>query len=121
MRSEGVEELSRKQKDLRLRIELCNDPNQVTDLKTQRKECLKELTRTLKNHREKELEEIVKEIDNARDDVKMFKAVRHQKRKRYENPIVHNAEGKAVTRKQMYSIINNHFKDHFQKESEEAV
>ena len=47
----------------------------------------------------------------------MFKAIKLLKRKRFENPIIHDEEGKSVANNQeKYNIINQHFKTHFQKE-----
>ncbi len=68
------------------------------------------------------LDIIIMNVENARDDAKMFKAVKNLKRKPYENPIIHNEEGKTVTNpKEIYKIINQHFKNQFNKDNTEQV
>ena len=48
----------------------------------------------------------------------MFKVVKILNQKKFENPFVHNKDGKSVRNKQeMYKIVEKHFKDHFQKQN----
>ena len=52
----------------------------------------------------------------------MFRPVKSMKYRRYENPTVHDKEGKNVTSPdQVYSIIGEHFKNHFYKENEQTI
>ena len=52
----------------------------------------------------------------------MFKAMRKIERKPYENPIVHDKEGKCVTQPQeLYKIVQDHFKTAFFKEDQTDV
>ena len=112
----SVEKMLKEQQQIRIKIENCSDPNKITELKYKRKKILKELTKKVKEVKNKELEEILIEVGEVKDDAKMFKAAKKLKQKQYENPFVHNKDGKSVTNKQeMYNIIEEHFKNHFQK------
>ena len=53
-------------------------------------------------------------MEKAKDATKMFKAVRELSRKKFENPFVHDEEGKKITNLQeIYTIIHTHFKKQF--------
>ena len=48
----------------------------------------------------------------------MFKAVQNLKRKEFENPVVHDKEGKCITSPQnLYERIREYFKEQFQKDN----
>ena len=46
------------------------------------------------NDKEKLLDEKVREIDQVKDSAKMFRAFRELSRKKFENPFVHDENGK---------------------------
>ena len=78
---------------------------------------MKKMTKKVKEIKEKEIDEILREVNEVKDDARMYKAVKKLNRKRYQNPFIHNKEGKAITQKQeIYKIIEEHFKNHFYKE-----
>ena len=58
------------------------------------------MTKEIKQIKEREINEIVEEIEKTKDDAKMFKATKKLERKPFENPIVHDKEGKNVTKPQ---------------------
>ena len=89
--------MSKEQQKIRIKIENSSDPNEITEMKSARKKILKELTKKVKEIKNKELDEILKEVDETKDDGKMFKVVKILNQKKYENPFVHNKDGKSVT------------------------
>ena len=63
-----------------------------------------------------DVDKILNDVESARDDTRMFSAVKYLYMKPFENPYVNEKDGNNVTNKQsMYRIINQHFKEHFQK------
>ena len=111
--NEYIKKLSTDQKNIRLQIESTSDIDICKSLKVKRKAIQKEITSELKRHQEKETDRILTEVNNATESSKMFKAIKLLKRKRFENPIIHDDEGKSVANNQeKYNIINQHFKTH---------
>ena len=109
--------MSKQQQKLRLQIENTTDINKINELKKERKRILKNITKRVKEIREKEIEDIIKEVEDAKDDTRMFKAVKKLNQKKYETPYVHNEKGQCVTQtEEIYKIIEKHFKNHFQKQ-----
>ena len=83
----------------------------------ERKQIQNEIQKILKCKHEKEIDIIVQDIENAKDDVKMFKAVKNIKRRKFENPTVHDKDGKNVTSpNEVYKIVAEYFKNAFYKE-----
>ena len=56
-----------------------------------------EIRDKLNINQEMMIDNLEDEIEHTKDDSKMFKAVKNLKRKRYENPFIHDPEGKRVT------------------------
>ena len=76
--------MSKEQKDIRLQIENCEDPEKKKQFRKSRKEILKEMTQKVRDAREKGAEGLVGEEENAKDDIRMFKTakalhIKHQK------------------------------------------
>ena len=108
--------MSEKQKDLRLRMMNEENAEKVQQLRAERKSILKSMTKEIKQIKEREIDEIVEEIEKTKDDAKMFKATKKLERKPFENPIVHDKEGKNVTEpQQIYEIVKEHFQKQFFK------
>ena len=64
------------------------------------------------------LDERVKEIDEIKDSAKMFKAVNMLSRKKFENPYIHDENGRNVVNpEQIYKILNSHFQNQFEDAS----
>ncbi len=117
-----IEKMSSEQQKIRLDISNSADTDEITKLKSKRKIILKELTKKVAEKKEKEVDSIVANIDTAKDDARMFKAVKYLNRKPPENTFVHDKQGRCVTNKQnMYIIINEHFKNVFHKENVEKL
>ena len=112
-----LERLSTEQQKIRLTILNSKDTTEIEQLKRKRNKILKEMTKQVADRQEKEVDEIVANIDNAKDDARMYQAVKYLHRKPPENSFVHDNKGRCVTNKQsMYNIINEHFKSVFHKE-----
>ncbi|GFS06482.1 RxLR effector candidate protein [Elysia marginata] len=107
-----VKYLSDKQKQARLEILNSKEPQKIKDLKKERNFMLhkiKEKTKQLKNEH---LDKLASNIDKNSSDGGMFQAVKALNRKRYENPKVHDNDGKQVSNpSQIQPIIANQFRD----------
>jgi hypothetical protein len=87
--------LSEKQKQLRMKMITEKDPDKLQQMRKERKRVLKEVVKEVKQTREREIDEICEEIEKTKDDARMFKAARKIQRKPFENPVVHDKEGKG--------------------------
>ena len=121
-RDNEIDKLSNIQKDIRMSMMIENNPVELQQHREKRKRVQKEIQQKLATKREEEIDKIVNDVKSAKDDVKMFKAVRNMKRKRFENPTVHDKENKNVTTPdQVYKIIEEYFKDQFYKNNETVI
>ena len=68
--------MSKEQKDIRLQTENCKDPEKNKQLRKSRKKILKEINQKVRDAREKRAEDLVREVENAKDDIQMFKAAK---------------------------------------------
>ena len=109
-----IEKLSEEQKNLRIQIENSRNLNEVIQKKAKRNKIMREIKEKLSENKEKEIEEKLTEINNMKDDSKMFKAVKLLNQKKYQNPFVHDENGRNVTQPtKIYHIVKNHFQNHF--------
>ena len=109
-----LEAMSAYQLKLRLEIKNCKEMEKVAEMKKDRNEILKELSKRVKRMKEKEVDRIVTEIDTIKDDAKMYEAVCILNKKPPENSYVHDKHRRCVSNIQsMNEIINGHFKEHF--------
>ena len=77
---------------------------------------LKETSRKVKDAKEKEAEELIREIENAKDDTRMFAAVKAMHTKHHKVNYVHDDKGRCVSHpQQIQKIIEKHFEEHFNK------
>ena len=122
MEDQQIEEMSKKQKKLRVEKENSKDTSKVKILKKERKSILKKITTRMKNLREEKIKNIINEVESAKDDTRMFKAVKELYLKRKKINFVQDEEGKNRCQPQeIYNIIEKHFKEHFSKDGEEEV
>ena len=118
----AVEELSEKQKKLRIQISDIDNAEKVEKLRSERNSILKEIQRINNEEKEKELDEKISEIEKMKDSAMMFKSVREIGRKRLENPFVHDEKGRHVTNpKEIHEIVKEHFQKHFYKPDEPEI
>ena len=57
--------MSKEQKDIRLRIENCKDPEKNKQLGKSRKKILKEINQKVRDAKEKRAEDLIGEVENA--------------------------------------------------------
>ena len=111
-----LENMSEKQKNLRLIIQNSNDPEKIHQLKRERKSILKNMNKKVKEINERKAEEIIKEVEMIKDDNRMFKAIKMLYTKHSKIQFVHDDEEKCIAQPQeIYKIIEKHFKNHFNK------
>ena len=116
VKDKEIEMLSIEQKNIRMKMINTTDTEKLRSLRESRKKILKNMKMKLKTVREKEVDDLVNEVEKSKDDARMFRAVKNIKRKNFENPVVHDKDGKNVTEpNQMYSIVNDHFRNQFHK------
>lgn len=91
-------------------------------MRTERREKQRNIKQKLKEIREEEIDAIAEEIENVKDDARMFKELKKVDRKAFENPIVHDQENKNVTDpQQIYEIVTEHFKKQLYDENAELI
>ena len=91
------ESMSKEQKDIRLQIENCKDPEKNKQLIKSRKEILKEMNQKVRDAKEKRAEDLVGEIENAKDDTWMFKAAKSLNMKHQKIQFAHDDQERCVT------------------------
>ena len=77
VKDESLEKLSHKQKEIRLKIAKSKNTNNISQMKNERKQIfIKYNEKRITEVKEKEIEELIKEVESAKNDAKMFKAVK---------------------------------------------
>ena len=110
--------MSKEQKDIRLQIENCKDPEKNKQLRKSRKKILKEMNQKVRDAREKRAENLVGEVENAKDDTRMFKAAKALHMKYQKIQFVHDDQERCVSQlREVQNIIEQHFMKHFNKEN----
>ena len=106
--------LSQQQKHLRQKIANCKEVEKINNMKTERNKILHQIRDRVKKHKEQLLEKKLSDINNAKDNALLFKAVKMLNRKQYENPSIHDKKGKSITNKQeIHNVMKEHFSNHF--------
>ena len=83
-------------------------------MKTERNKIIHQTRDKVKKHKEQLFENKLSDINSAKGNAQMFKAVKMLNRKQYENPWIHDKKGKSITNKQeIHNVIKEHFSDHF--------
>ena len=119
---ETLKKLSNMQKNVRMKMMKVKDAMKITKLRKERKQIKREMEKEIKRIREAEIDEIADEIEKVKDDARMFKAMKKVERKPFQNPVVHDSEGKNVTNPQeLYEIVAEYFKQQFFDEGTEEV
>ena len=117
-----VEKLSIRQKELKLKINNCKDMEKVRTMKTERNKILHQIQKKLQKLKEKCLDEKIKEIDETKDSAKMFKSVNMLSRKKFENPYIHDNNGRHIVNPQhIYKTIKDHFQSQFKDDTIQTV
>ena len=95
-----IERMSKEQKEIRLQIENCKDPEKNKQLRKSRKEILKKMNQKVRNAREKRAEDLVGEVENTKDDTQMFKEAKPLHMKHQKIQFVHGDQERCVSRPQ---------------------
>ena len=110
--------MSKEQKDIRLQIENCKDSEKNKQLRKSRNEILKEMNQKVRDARKKWAEDLVEEVENAKDHTRMFKAAKALHMKYQKIQSVHDDQEQCVSQPQeVQKIIEQHFMKHFNKEN----
>ena len=110
--------MKRTRKNVRTReIEKCQNHEQIKQLrKSRKKKILKQMNHKIKDAKDKLAEDLVGEIENAKDDTRMFKAAKVLYNKHQRVQFVHEEQELCVSQPQeIQKIIEKHFKNHFKK------
>ena len=76
------------------------------------------MNQKVRDAREKRAEDLVGEVENAKDDTRMFKAVKALHMKHQKIQFVHDDQERCVSQLQeVQKIIEQHFMKHFSKEN----
>ena len=119
---EKIAKMSQEQKKLRLVISSCHGTEKIQKMRNERNRLLKKIRTKTTTNRGREIDEKIKEIDELHDESKMFRAVKALNRKKFENPFVHDKDGKNITNpNEIYRTVSNHFKNHFYDENVKKV
>ena len=111
---DNIAVLSQQQKHLRLKISNCKKVEKVKIMKAERNKILHQIQHKVKEHKEQLLNNKLSDINDAKGNAQMFKAVKILNRKQYENPSIHDKKGKSITNKQeIHNVIKEHFSNHF--------
>ena len=114
----GLERMSKEQKDIRLQIKNCKDPEKSKDLRKSKKEILKEMNGKVRDARGKIAEDLVGEVQDAKDDTRMFKAAKALHMKHQKIQFVHDDQERCVSQPQeVQKIIEQYLMKHFNKTS----
>ena len=119
-----VQKMVDERKELRMMIDKTLEPKEIEKLRKKRNRLAKEIRKELQNIRERNINEIIEEIDSAPNDMKMYKAIRalREPREIKRNIVVFDDEGKSIVNKEKrYKAVKEHFKSQFYDETEEEI
>ena len=81
-----IDILSQHQKHLRQKISNYKEVEKINNMKTERNKILHQMRNKVQKHKEQLLENKLSDINNAKGNAQMFKAVKILNRKQYEDP-----------------------------------
>ena len=120
---EAVQELSKKQRKLQADINSMKSGNNEKrkSLKKERNKVMKEIKKVIQKDKDREIEDLVQEIENSKDDSRrMYIAMKKlQITEPKKNIIVQGPNGKVTDGKEQADIVRNHFEKMFFSEEEE--
>ena len=95
---QDIQEMSKKQKQLRLKLSCCKDVNEYKTMKKERNKFLHDIKHRLKQNKEQELNDKVSLLDQIEDDSKLYKSVKVLQQRSFTNPYVHDENNKCITK-----------------------
>ena len=91
-------------------------------LKLKRNRIMHKIKTMLEADKEIEFSHKIEDIEKSKDNTKMYKAGQELSRKKYENPFVHDKNGRKITNPQeIYNIVNEHIKNQFSVDTQENL
>ena len=119
---EELSQLSKRQKDIRVKIQNTKDNNKRDRLKIERNRILHTIRKRQIKLKNEEIEKKIEGINSAKCDHAMFKATRLLYQKQFENPKVEDQEGKLASNpNDILDIVSSHFKSKFEDEKVEEI
>ena len=85
---------------------------------------MKEIKNEIRRIRERDIEEIVKEIDAAPNDMKIYKSIKRLRKPKgkSKNIVIHDNEGKIIiNEKEKYQAVKAHFQEQLYDESVKKI
>ena len=119
---EELSQLSKRQKDIRVKIQNTKDNNKRDRLKIERNRILHTIRKRQIKLKNEEIEKKIEGINSAKCDHAMFKATRLLYQKQFENPKVEDQVGKLKSNpNDILDIVSSHFKSKFEDEKVEEI
>ncbi|XP_065195602.1 uncharacterized protein LOC135827008 [Sycon ciliatum] len=106
-----IEKLAAEKHKLRLNITVCRDGTKVKEMKTRRNRLAHQIRRECLKLASTRLVERVAEIDQMKDDAKMFKATRLLRRQQQSPVVVEDSDGKLIAQpSESVEALRQHFR-----------
>ena len=113
IRDQDIQEMSEKQKQLRLNLSHCNATDYKA-IKKERNKILHEIKHRLMQNKEQERNQKFSQLDHMEDASKMYKSVKILQQKPFTNPYVYDENKKCVTKpSEIYKIVRDYFEKTF--------
>ena len=113
-----LERMSKEQKDIRFQIKHCKDPEKNKQLRKSRKNTIEEMNQKVRDVREKRAEDLVRELENTKDDTRMFKAAKALDMKHQKIQFVNDNQQRSASQPQeVQKIIEQHFMKSFNEKN----
>ena len=111
-----IERLSSKQKDIRMILMKCNDPEKKRLLKTDRNRIIREIHQKLQDREDKRLDDFADTVNNTPDAAKMFKTTKLLTKHRKRDVFIIKDDGTRITdienvKRKMCEFYKNMFFD----------
>ena len=119
-----IQRLADERKKLRILMNKTNDCSEIESMRKTRNYITGNIKKELQTIRERNISELVDEIDNAPNDMKMYKAIRalKQPKELKKNIVVFDDNGKSIIDKEeRYQAVKNHFKTQLYQEDAEEI
>ena len=114
--NQDVKALSETRQRIRKQMEQCKNQNKIKELRKERKRLTKSINKTLKEIEETEVEILLKDIEEKKDDSnKCYEAIRTLKRRKPKKPLLIKNQERgyiAGTPKEQADIITRTFLKH---------
>lgn len=119
---QNIQELSKKQKELRNKIRSSKNTNNIKEWKNQRNQIQLEIRRKCKERYEKEIEDQLKDIEEVREDKQMYRAMKELLKNKQQRTYLTNEENKEIlNEEEAGNLAKSHFQEKFLKEEMEKI